>query len=82
MRMLRHTWGMFVIFLGVWEASAYATRKHPTITGMVHRSHARNRHVTRVLLAAWMVALAKHLLRDLEREEGAALTAPSAIDGV
>ena len=59
----RHFYGACAVSLGLWEATSYGTRKIPTITTTV-RSHTRRRPWLRLLVAAWLLGLGRHLLSD------------------
>ncbi len=65
--MRRHFWAVQAILLGAWEAAAFLTRRRiPTITTTVRRSRSRHRRLTHTIVLAWLVGLARHLLRQEE----------------
>lgn len=59
--MTRHAWGATAITIGAWETVALTTRRVPTVTCCVH-CLCRRFPASRLLVAAWLAALGRHLL--------------------
>jgi hypothetical protein len=59
--MTNHAWGATAITVGAWETIALTTRRLPTVTCCVHGA-SRRWPVSRLLVAAWLAALGRHLL--------------------
>lgn len=56
-------WGISAIAFGCWEATAYSTRRLPTVSRIVWWSlGCRHRRAVRVLVVAYLLGMARHLL--------------------
>lgn len=59
---MRHGWGVVGVILGLWEASAWATGRLPTVSATVCRARERWPAATDALVLVWAAGTARHLL--------------------
>lgn len=65
MTKLRHFYATCAIGLGIWEASAFLTRKRIwTVTGTVRYAATKNDKVTRLVVTLWMLGLFHHFFHE------------------
>lgn len=61
--MKQHFWGMTAAFFGAWETLSFASKgKVPTVSRSVWWSLGRSAPLTKLVVAAYLVGLARHLL--------------------
>jgi hypothetical protein len=60
-RILLHFWAIWAISLGIWETSAYLFERIPTITYTANKISTHT--IGKILVAAWSIGLARHLLK-------------------
>lgn len=58
---MRFAWGLTAVGLGAWEATAFTTRRCPTISVTIARARRRHERATRLAVAAFALGMLCHL---------------------